>query len=402
MITIAYCIPYHNLTNFTNELTVGGAQRHLLQVLRKIDLRRFQPILFCVVDGSEKLVYTELKTLGIEIINIDIKKGKLWHWENLRQLFRMVEILRHREVRVVHGYLFEGNFLGMIAGRLAGVPVIITSKRSLDQHSRLKLSADKLSNYLSTRVTANSVAVRDHVHKTEGCSVNKMVVIPNGVDYDISPASEKERFTLRETWGIPLDAFVVGTVARFGWKKGYEYFLQMAASVLEERQNVRFVAIGDGLLRKKMERMAEDVNIAPYVIFTGWQSDAMAKMPIFDLYVCTSIIEGMSNALLEAMAQGLPVVATSVGGNKENIIDGVTGYLTPPKDPQTMVKRVIELIDNPELLGQMGEAGKHRVAIEYTAEQMVQRMEDLYDGLLREKGIIRAGSGYRWPHGLAD
>ncbi|MCE5336684.1 MAG: glycosyltransferase [Desulfobacteraceae bacterium] len=376
MIPVAYFIP---------DLNIGGAQRHLLQVFRHLDRNRFEPLLFCLGKSGGQDLHARIGELGVEIVDVGFQ-GTL-RAANLQRLVRLSLHLRRKNVRVVHGYLLEGNFIGVVAGKLAGVPVLINSRRSsFDQYSRSQLAAVRLANRLSDQVTANSRAVSQFVRTSEECPPEKVVIIPNGVDSDFPVLSPGQCIELRRQWDIPDKSFVVGTVARFSWKKGYEYFLQMASGVLRLRKNIHFVAIGDGPLFGEMRGRAEELGIARSVTFAGAQPEAAASMQIFDVFVCTSLMEGMSNALLEAMARGIPVVATDVGGNPENVVHGLTGYLVPPKSVREMAEAVLSIHGNPELAGKMGRAAKARVATTYASETMVRRMEGLYTRLLREKG----------------
>ena len=377
MIPIAYCI---------HGLSLGGAERHLLKVFKSIDRRRFQPMLFCLGSASSLHLLQELERLRVELVNIGLE-GK-HSWANLKRLLGMAVTMRRRHVKVVHGYLLEGNLVGVLMGRVAGVPVCIASKRSnAERFTTVQYWLSYLTNRLATKVTANSVAVRDFAVRVERCPRRKLAVVPNGTEIGTSTLSLAARAGLKTQWAIPQDAYVVGTVARFFWKKGYEHFLQMASLVLEKRPKVYFVAIGDGPLKGSMEETARQMGIAERVVFVGWQADAALKMQVFDLYVCPSIIEGMSNALLEAMANGLPVVATAVGGNLETVTEGITGLLVPPANPSAMADAVIKFVDDPVLGLRLGEAGRLLVASKYTTKAMIRRMEDLYDSLLAQKTL---------------
>jgi glycosyltransferase involved in cell wall biosynthesis len=300
----------------------------------------------------------------------------------------MIQLLKVRNIQIVHSYLFEANLLGTLAGRVAGVPVVISSKRSIDTYKGGKLFATGVSNFLSTKITVNSQLVKEHTASHESLTHNRLVLIPNGVRFNHRPMPVSERQRLRSVWNIPNDAFVVGTIARFYWKKGYEYFMEMVSLILKEHPEVYFVAIGDGSLRKEIEELAHKLGVHNNVIFTGAIPKAEQYLPVFDLYVCTSVIEGMSNALLEAMAQGLPVVATAVGGNKENVVNGETGYLLPARNPQALAEKILNLINNPYLIAKMVEAGKKRIASEYALDKMIERMETLYTNLLKKESDI--------------
>ncbi len=379
MISIAYCI--HNLN-------MGGAERHLLQVFKELDRSRFYPILICLGNSQNTLLYQEYKALGIEVMDLCLE-GKLFAPLNLKKLLDMKKVLTLRNVKVIHGYLFEGNLVAALIGRLSRVPVVIVSKRSFDHYKNLPLLACRLGNRLADRVTANSKAVSKFVRSVESCPKRKLIVIHNGVNGSGNTKhSERTLQTLRQKWNIPSDSFVVGTVARFFWKKGYEHFIRTASLVIGARANIHFVAIGDGPLRSEMEKMCGELGIAQHIRFLGWQHNADRLLGLFDIYVCASIIEGMSNALLEAGSLGVPMIATSVGGNMETVVHGQTGLLVPPKDPSAMAEAVIELIDNPILLKQMGQKAKENISSKYNAAGMVRKMEGLYDSLLKQHPLI--------------
>jgi glycosyltransferase involved in cell wall biosynthesis len=368
---------------FIHNLSIGGAERHLLMVFKHLDRRRFHPILFCLGDGGQRMLYEELWSLGVETVNIGFPN----RWVNPKTLSKTLTVaamLYRRRVKIVHGYLFEGNLIGALAGRLAGIPIVIGSKRSIDHYRRLQKLASRLTTCMVTRMTANSRAVREYVLRHTPGSRGKVVVIPNGIDI---PPSVNGSASTRAKWHIPPGAPVIGTVARFFWKKNYSCFLDMAAKVSAKQPNVYFMAIGDGPQLPQMRRKALELGLGARIIFAGWQKQPEKLLRLFDVYVCASLIEGMSNAMLEAMAQNLPVVATAVGGNSDVVSQGTTGYLVPTDDPDALAAAVIELINHPELRLRMGKAGRRKVCAQFSSRKMVGKIERLYKELLIQKGI---------------
>lgn len=149
--------------------------------------------------------------------------------------------------------------------------------------------------------------------------------------------------------------------------------------------SARLVMVGDGPLRPTLEARARDLGLNGAVRFLGAVPRAASFLPHFDVFVLSSVWEGMSNSLLEAMAAGRPVVATRVGGNPEVVVDGETGLLVPPRDPRALADAVLRLLGDPALAGRLGEAARRRVESQFTLEQMVSRMQELYDQLLARK-----------------
>jgi glycosyltransferase involved in cell wall biosynthesis len=147
------------------------------------------------------------------------------------------------------------------------------------------------------------------------------------------------------------------------------------------------VIVGEGPERARLEAQAAHLGLAEQVHFVGHQQDVRPWLAAFDVCVLSSDWEGMSNAILEAMAAGLPVVATAVGGTPEVVVDGVTGFLVPPRDPQALADAILRLLRDPDLRRRMGEAGRAHVTEHFSVEQMVHKRERLYEELLKEKGF---------------
>ena len=353
---------------------------HLVEVIERLDRSRFQAVVVFLVDGRREPLYDRYAATGAEIINLDLPDG-LFKPEILQKLWTLSRRLRRSRIDLVHGYLREGNLAAAIVGLLAGIEARVISKRSLERHDRMQLAFAKMGNGLATHITAVSRAVGRFVHESEGASWDKITVIPNGICPGGGEVQEETIESLRQQFAIPSTTVVVGTVARFNWKKGYEYFIKSAAIVVREMPAVRFFAFGDGPLKDQMEDLVDHLGLRNHIVFLGWESDVRSKLPLFDIYVCASVIEGMSNAILEAMAERRAVIATAVGGNPETIRDGATGYLVPAEDPSALAQRILDLARHPERRRTMGEAARESVVRDFSVERMVHQMQDYYSAL---------------------
>lgn len=373
MIRVAYVIDH---------LRVGGAQRHLLEVVRGLDRDTYALEMWSAAADPGDLA-TVFEREGVPVRSFGIS-GTMMSARTLSAIRRVAADFRARGVHVVHGYLFEGNFLAALTGRLAGVPVTLVSKRSLDRYGRLDhRAAAWLSNRLASRVTVNAAAVRAITIEHERCAPERIVTIPNGVALPSSsglasvPAADDPRG----------DGPLVGMVGRLSWKKGYEFALAAAVKLKERVPGVRFDIVGDGEQRPELEESAQRLGLAGTLRFLGQRRDVPELMRTFDCYVLSSVIEGMPNALLEAMALGRPVVTTSAGGSAEVVRDGESGLVVPPGDPDALANAVERVLRDADFARRIAAAGERRVRENFSLDAMLRAFDGLYRSELARAGL---------------
>jgi len=361
-------------------VAIGGTPRHLIEVLTHLDRRQFTPAVYCLKAWPENAFLSRVRALNVEVI--DGRTGETFHGAGwVAPLVRLAREIRRRRIAIVQSYLLHANFLAMPAARLARVPVALTSVRSLDTYTGHERWMSRSAHTLADRVMVCAEAVGAHVHRVERCPRAKIAVVPNGIDL-----ARLERPPVAGEWPDDLGdpATVVGTVGRLAPKKAQADLLDAAPVVLDRIPSARFVLVGDGPDRRALEERARALRIDGQVRLLGAVADAERLMSRMDVFVLPSRMEGMSNALLEAMAAGRPVVATDVGANAEVMVDGVTGLVVPPARPDRLADAIITVLKDPERARSMGAAGRRRVAEEFTVTRMVERLQALYRGLLAE------------------
>jgi glycosyltransferase involved in cell wall biosynthesis len=367
------------------DMITGGTQTHLLQVFRYLDRSVFRPSLFVLRDGGNLL--GEASAAGVDVRTFGMS-GTLKNPRDLKGLAAMVRAMRELRPAVVHGYLLRGNFYGALAGRMAGVPAVVTSKRGLHEPAGLAETVSvRLSNRLSHAVTGNSLEVLEFTRRVEGAFPAPMTMIPSGIDtdrFDPRRVGGWPRGSLREALGLGK-APVVGTAITFRPRKGFRMLFEAMAEIRRRVPEARLVIAGADEMSPEARELAERLDLLRSVHVIGRRGDMPEVLSALDVFVLPSESEGMSNAILEAMAMRLPVVATDVGGAREQMEEERTGFLVSYPDSAALATKVIRLLEDRTLRERVGAAARERVVERYSAAGMVRQIEDLYATLLHGK-----------------
>ena len=364
------------ILHLITELGVGGAQKVLAQLLPRLNRERFAPTVACLY-GGEGEVGGAIRAMGVS--TVDLEMTARWRVDAGWRLYRL---LRSERPAILHTWLFHANVMGRLIGRLAGVPIVLSGERTMGMENAWRYRVNRFTDGLADRVVCVSEEVARFCVEEVGTPRDKVTVIPNGVDVkryaDLPDVAEA-----RSQLGMPQEKPLVGTVARLEPAKRMDVLLQTMALV----PTASAVIVGDGRQRSALETLAEQLKLADRVWFVGHREDVRCWLAALDLFVLCSDREGMPNAVLEAMAAGLPVAATAVGGVPEVVVDGVTGVLVPPGEPATLAEAVAGLLGDKELRRRMGEAGQRRIEECFSVERTVERTEALYEELLAEKAL---------------
>jgi glycosyltransferase involved in cell wall biosynthesis len=354
---------------------------HLGQLAAGLDRRRIQADVICLLEGGP--VAEELRERGVPVEVLGL--GRLYAPRGLAGVARLARHLRRSGPDVLHTYLVSSNVFGTLAGRLGGVAAVVTSRRDtgFSRNWRLRLLEERVINPRVDRVVAVSPTIAESTRRERGLCADRVLTIENGVDLAaLEPALQLRDETRRE-WGLAPEDRAVGTIGHLSPIKGHADFLHAAALVAAADRRARFFVVGDGILRPSLEALARTLGIADRVVFTGAREDVPRLLAMLDVFVLPSHAEGMSNALLEAMALGRPVVATAVGGNPDVVRDGATGLLVPPRQPRALAAALAELLVEPARAAALGTAARCWVRQEASLERMLRRYEALYLGLAR-------------------
>ena len=370
-------------------LIVGGAQENTMLTAVLLDPSR------CAVDvvsgpqtGSEGSLIEEFRTRDIPLTIEPALVREINPLKDLLALFRLTRFIRRGRYTIVHTHSSKAGILGRWAAFLAGTPVIVHTVHGWGHHDRqypLVRRSYILLERVTQRITDKLIVVSPrNIEKglADGIGTpEKYITIRSGIELDRFRRPSRSREDVRAELGIPVDSAVVGTVTRLSPQKAPLDFLDAAAHVAAQQPNVHFVIVGDGPLRADVEAQVVTLKLTERIHLTGLRRDVPDLLHSFDIFALSSLWEGLPRVLPQAMAAGLPIVATAVDGNAEAVTDGINGLLTPPGDPQAMAAALLRLLNDPFLRRKMGEAGRTR-AEEFSARKMVGDIEVLYEALL--------------------
>ena len=373
------------------EATEGGTRRHLLDLLDGLPPERFEllPVVSVRPASGFEADIERLRARGLRVEVIPMRRRPAPLADPVA-LGRLVRLFRRERPEVVHAHGSKGGFLGRVAARLAGVkrvyhtPHVYPFQWARGAGRSVYLAAERLLWRLADKVVAVGPGQARVALSARVARQDRLVVIPNGVDADrfARLAAPENRAAVRRELGLADGDLAVGMVGRLAPQKGCGHFIRAARLVAERQPRARFLLIGSGPLLPYLGALAADLGIGDRVLFLGHRPDADRLYAALDLFVLSSLWEGLPYAVLEAQASSLAVVASRIPGCEELVADGRTGYLVALPDEEQIAARILHLLTDPARRAEMGRAARARVEKEFRLDRFLELHAQLYEGKL--------------------
>lgn len=367
------------------ELPIGGTEHQLLELVKGLDKTKFRPIVLVLQRGGQ-LEQDFRRVPGVRVISLT-RRGM----DRFLTLLVICVILRRIKADIVQAFMTPAIFYSLVAALICRTPAKIITERSgpgrkkgTPLRYRIYLTMEDLLSKFTDAVVTNSAAGKCYLAE-RGIDPSLVRVIYNGINLSRLYSDEEDIALVRKSLGVPPGSWVVGIVASLIPVKNHETFIMAAATISAIRPDVRFAVIGEGPLRSQIETLCRELGISSRVCFLGNQHNIGTYISALDIAVLTSDTEGCSNFILEAMALGKPVIATAVGGNRELVLHGETGVLVPPRDSKALAEAIIDLIQHPEKVANMGQKTRERVMNQFSLDNMVRQYESLYENIIKYK-----------------
>lgn len=361
---------------------MGGAENKLLELIARLDRDKYE-ILLCNV-GPDGPLKPQFEHLDIQTFDFP----RRWSFDPI-PVFKLAKLMRKHKIDVVQTTLFWADFIGAMAAKWAGVPLILSwetvSHEGDPYHNKFqRRKGYELASKLMNRIIAVSNEVKTSLVKRRGVPSEKISVIHYGVDLArYNPNGRETRIAKRAELGLNPDDFLIGIVARLEPWKGHDIFVEAFAGPAEAFSNVHVILVGDGSLRQSLEEQVRQHGLDSRIHFLGVRHDIAELLNCIDLFVLPSRPgEGLPNVLLEAMACGVPVVATNVGGVPELVRDGYNGYVVKTGDVAELRDALRKVISDKRHLKQLSENALTTVQTEFSLEKQLTAFEAVYDSVV--------------------
>ena len=358
----------------------GGAEKVLLNIVKNIDSRHFDSLVLLLRKGW---LYQTLRQHHPETRVIESNRA----WD-IRFLLKLSSLIRKEKIDLLHSHLPGINFYSCLAALITKRPVIVT------YHGKIGDGDDRrwknvFKNFIIRKTAVQVVAVSDYL-KNElinhvGIDQRKVTTIHHGIDFKAFGA-KKNPFELKQELGLSESTPVVGAVGNIRGSKGYEFLIQSAKLVGKKIPHVFFLIVGEKeeKLFCDLTKLTEKLGLGERIKFLGFREDVPDFLNILDVFVLSSTTEGFSIATVEAMSLAKPVVVTDCGGPAEIVSDGQTGFLVPPRDPESLAEKIILLLENKTLREEMGTKAQIGVRKKFGLEESIKNYESLYNNCTKK------------------
>jgi L-malate glycosyltransferase len=384
--------PSLRIFHMVNSFEVGGSEHQMVEVAARQKARGHHILVGCL--SSQGPLLRTLEQAGISVVEFN-PRGGMFRPRGLYQLIRLTWFLATHRFDVVQTHDLYSTLLAVPAAWLAGVRVVLSCRRDLSHWSWYTPRNRKILRWiqgLSTAVVANSRAVRDYLIQKDRFDPDSIRVLYNGIDTEQFSGGHGDREKLLPQ--LDSRCRLIAVVANMNVEtKGHTDIIRAAGEVVRQFPSARFLLIGDGHERARLEEMAAQFNLSENILFLGRRDDVSSLLSCCDLFVLPSWAEGLPNSVLEAMAARLPVVATQVGGIPELIEDGLNGLLVPPKDPPALAAAIRRLLEDSSFADKLAQGAQERARTEFSFERLLSELDHLY-GLhrIQTAGIVHPGN----------
>jgi len=356
-----------------DSLNVGGAERHVVSLALALVQRGHRVTLVCSVEGALAPLAEQAGVLVRPLLRRLVKRrlSPTFVW-------KLARFLRQSQFDLVHAHMYASALASASALLGTAIPLVITEHSQASWRSRYARRCNQWSYQRATHIIAVSKEIRRRLIEQDGVPLERVSVIMNA----LPPMPARHMYTQPDLPAALENGPLVGVVARLHTEKGVEYFLEAAATILQYVPHTHFLVIGDGPLRRELQEYAGLLGVQEHVHFLGFRMDAQALIGLLDVLVVPSLSEGTPLVTLEAMAAGVPVVASAVGGIPEQIRHYREGLLVPSGDAAVLANAVLRLLQDPLWAQKLGEAGRQRGLTHFSFARMVQETEAVYHAAL--------------------
>jgi len=371
----------HKVMFLITSLSMGGAERHVLLLAKEmLKYESFEPIIATLSSGG--VFYQKAIDAGIRVIYL-----KRFNRYDLSTIIRLFILLKKEKISILHSHMYFSNFIGRIAGRLAKVPIIISTEHGISLwKNKFLIFFDRFSHKLSDRIITVSELSRQVRINREKIDKNKILTIHNFINIEDFDLNEQIDTDLATKYNIQ-NTFNIGMMTRLTKNKRVNDAIVAMKTIANDFPKTRLIVLGEGPEKNNLIQLTKDLNMEDKVIFTGYQSDIRSWLNVIDLFLLISKMEDFPVSLLEAMACAKPVIATNVGGIPEIVQDKKTGFLINPEDPENLSKKIIWMIQHEEEMKKMGLKGREYIENHFSNKIILPQIINLYQNLIQEKKL---------------
>ncbi len=385
-------MPPIRVLHIITRLIVGGAQENTLFTAELLDASRYQVDLISGSQtGSEGSLVEEARSKGIPLTIVPHLVRQISPLHDLLALLKLTQIIRRGQYTIVHTHSSKAGILGRLAARLARTPIIVHTVHGWSFHDYMSPLTRKIYIGLEQRMAKLSdaliVVAEQDIAKGLAAGIgqpNQYHLIRSSIPLEDFDPAKYSRQEVRQELGLPTDAPVIGNVGRFSPQKNPLVWAQVAGLIGRALPQARFLLVGDGPLRHELQENLAQEGIAERTVLTGLRRDVPRLLAAMDIFLLTSLWEGLPRVIPQAMAMRLPIVAARVDGIAEAVQNGVTGYLFDPDDTNGMAQACVTLINDLAMRKAMGARGRELALKNYDLRHMLTQIDSLYQHLLEK------------------